>query len=156
MISGTSYCTKWYITLFSNTVPFATQLRIWDCLFLDGRDVIVMTSVAIIWAFRGVFHIQSSDPFSLLNSIRPLTQITHKLPFPHADQILTDLLSAPTANFESILSLLSSNFVCEDDDALLRWIRKMMQLGGMKDRMRGWRKEWHGLVESGKSGEALL
>ncbi len=53
MISASSYAAKWYITLFANTVPFQTQLRIWDAMFLDGRNVVVMTSVAIIWAFRG-------------------------------------------------------------------------------------------------------
>jgi hypothetical protein len=54
MISGTSYATKWYITLFSNTVPFRTQLRLWDAFFLDGQDVMVMMSFSIIWAFKGL------------------------------------------------------------------------------------------------------
>jgi USP6 N-terminal-like protein len=53
MISASSYATKWYITLFANTVPFQAQLRIWDALFFEGRDVLVMVSVAIVWALRG-------------------------------------------------------------------------------------------------------
>lgn len=53
MISSSAWGTKWYITLFVNTVPFSQQLRIWDALWLDGRDVIIMVSVAILWAFRG-------------------------------------------------------------------------------------------------------
>ena len=53
MISSTSWATKWYITLFVNTVPFAQQLRIWDAMWLDGRDVIIMVSVAILWSFKG-------------------------------------------------------------------------------------------------------
>jgi hypothetical protein len=53
MISSTSYATKWYITLFANTFPFQTQLRMWDAFFLEGRDVIVITAVAIIWVLKG-------------------------------------------------------------------------------------------------------
>ncbi|KAK4688988.1 hypothetical protein P7C73_g1125, partial [Tremellales sp. Uapishka_1] len=119
MISASSYATKWYITLFVNTVPFKTQLRIWDAMFLEGREILVMTSVAIIWSFK-------------------------------------DLLASPHANFESILSLLSSYFVAEDEDALLRWIRKMMGMPRMKERMSAWRREWEELEKNGKSGMALL
>jgi hypothetical protein len=53
MISSSAWGTKWYITLFVNTVPFSQQLRLWDALWLDGRDVVIMTSVAILWAFKG-------------------------------------------------------------------------------------------------------
>jgi Rab-GTPase-TBC domain len=53
MISSTSYATKWYITLFANSVPFQTQLRIWDAFLLEGRDVIIVFAVAILWSLRG-------------------------------------------------------------------------------------------------------
>lgn len=52
MISSTSYATKWYITLFANTFPFQTQLRLWDAFFLEGRDVIVIIALSIIWVLR--------------------------------------------------------------------------------------------------------
>jgi len=69
MISASSYATKWYITLFANTVPFHTQLRIWDALFLDGRDVLVMTSVAIIWAFRASLASPNATFETILNCL---------------------------------------------------------------------------------------
>ncbi|WVQ68224.1 uncharacterized protein L199_006431 [Kwoniella botswanensis] len=119
MISSSSWGTKWYITLFVNTVPFSQQLRLWDALWLDGRDVMIITSLAILWAFR-------------------------------------DLLSSPKATFESILSLLSSYFVAEDEDALMRWIRKVIGQPEIKNKMSFWREEWKTLVEQGKSGTALL
>lgn len=53
MISTTSYATKWYITLFANSVPFQTQLRLWDAFLLDGNDVFIAVAVAIVWAYRG-------------------------------------------------------------------------------------------------------
>ncbi len=59
MISTTSYATKWYITLFANTVTFQTQLRIWDVFLLDGRDTLVITAVAIIWFVKGTFDIST-------------------------------------------------------------------------------------------------
>ncbi|GAA5891792.1 hypothetical protein JCM6882_006209 [Rhodosporidiobolus microsporus] len=113
-ISTSAYATKWYITLFANSVPFATQLRLWDGLLLEGVDFLVITAVAIIWHFQHEF-------------------------------------ASPSASFESILSLLSSYFFVESDDALLRWIRKTLRLKGLRDKMAGWRKEWQGFVADGTS-----
>lgn len=56
LISTTSYATKWYITLFANSVPFQTQLRLWDVFLLDGRDVFVTTAVAIVWVLKGTLN----------------------------------------------------------------------------------------------------
>ena len=55
MISTTSYATKWYITLFANSVPFHTQLRLWDAFFLDGPDLFIVVAVAIVWVHKGKF-----------------------------------------------------------------------------------------------------
>lgn len=59
MISTTSYATKWYITLFANSVPFQTQLRLWDAFLLDGQDVFVAVAIAIVWAYRGNISVHS-------------------------------------------------------------------------------------------------
>jgi len=53
MISSSAWGTKWYITLFVNTLPFSQQLRLWDALWLQGRDVMIITSIAILWSFKG-------------------------------------------------------------------------------------------------------
>jgi len=53
MISTTSYATKWYITLFANSVPFHTQLRLWDAFFLEGPDLFIVVAVAIVWVHKG-------------------------------------------------------------------------------------------------------
>lgn len=53
MISTTSYATKWYITLFANSVPFQTLLRLWDVFLLEGPDLFVVVAIAIVWAYRG-------------------------------------------------------------------------------------------------------
>lgn len=55
MVSTMSYATKWYITLFANSVPFQTQLRLWDAFLLEGYDVFVAVAVAIVWVYRGGF-----------------------------------------------------------------------------------------------------
>ena len=65
MISTTAYATKWYITLFANSVPFQTQLRLWDAFFLEGYDVFVAVAVAIVWVYRGLYFKSSS--FELKN-----------------------------------------------------------------------------------------
>ncbi len=61
MISSSSYATKWYITLFANTVPYQTQLRIWDVLLLEGPDVLVMVAIAIIWSLRASLAATNAD-----------------------------------------------------------------------------------------------
>lgn len=119
MISSSSYATKWYITLFANTVPYQTQLRIWDAFFLDGLDALVMASVGVIWAHR-------------------------------------TSIGTPKANFETILSSLSSFYIPEDEDAYARWIRKMLNQTNMRNRLGAWRKEWQDLVLRKEDGKALL
>jgi hypothetical protein len=119
MISTTSYATKWYITLFANTLPFQTQLRLWDAFFLEGRDVIVAVAVGIVW-------------------------------------VLKDHLASPKANLETILSLLSSYYVAEDEDILLEWIHRLLGDRKLRDEMRQWRLDWKDLVRNGQSARALL
>ncbi|KAJ7150375.1 rab-GTPase-TBC domain-containing protein [Mycena filopes] len=119
MISTTSYATKWYITLFSNSVPFQTQLRLWDAFLLDGADLFVAVAVAIVWAYR-------------------------------------DHITSAAANFETILSLLSSFFVPEGEDALLLWIEKTLGDKKLRASMAQWRADWKALVASGQDGTALL
>lgn len=59
MISTTSYATKWYITLFANSVPFQVQLRLWDAFLLEGHDIFVIVAVAIVWVYRGELSVFS-------------------------------------------------------------------------------------------------
>lgn len=76
-VDVTSYGTKWYLTLFNLSVPFAAQLRIWDVFLLlgdgafehgvpnldaakpgttpsTGLDVLHATSAALIQGLREV------------------------------------------------------------------------------------------------------
>ena len=119
MISTTSYATKWYITLFANSVPFQTQLRLWDVFLLEGYDVFIAVALAIVWVYR-------------------------------------DHITSAAANFETVLSLLSSFFVPEDEDSLLGWIEKFLGDARVRSAMRGWRSEWRELVKQGKEGTVLL
>ncbi|GAA6032529.1 hypothetical protein JCM8097_004801 [Rhodosporidiobolus ruineniae] len=68
-ISTSAYATKWYITLFANSVPFATQLRLWDGLLLEGVDFLVITAVAIIWHFQQDFTSPSASFESILSRL---------------------------------------------------------------------------------------
>ncbi|PVG01819.1 hypothetical protein CPB86DRAFT_834206 [Serendipita vermifera] len=119
MISTTAYAVKWYITLFANTVSYQTQLRLWDAYFLEGKDVLVLMAVAILWAFK-------------------------------------DNLLSPSASFESILSLLSSFYVVEDEDALMVWLHKAMSDTKLRRDLKTWRAEWKDLVKNEKEKDALL
>ncbi|KAM0752967.1 RabGAP/TBC [Meredithblackwellia eburnea MCA 4105] len=117
-ISTSAYATKWYITLFSNSVPFTTLLRIWDIFLLEGLDVLVVVGVAIIWSLRGD-------------------------------------LTLPNADFETILSSLSSFFIIEDDDSLMRWVRKVFYRDDMSKKLALWRLEWRGFVVDGSASKRV-
>lgn len=119
MISTTSYATKWYITLFANSVPFQTQLRLWDVFLLEGRDVFILVAISIVWALK-------------------------------------DHITSPQASFETILSLLSSFFIPEDEDVLLRWIGRALDDKRLRADMEKWRSDWKTLVKEGKEGNVLL
>lgn len=69
---------------------------------------------------------------------------------------LPDNIAAPDANFETILSLLSSFFVPADDDAFMRWIQATLALKGLRAKMAGWRREWQELLSRGEAIQALL
>ncbi|TFK82637.1 RabGAP/TBC [Polyporus arcularius HHB13444] len=119
MVSTTSYATKWYITLFANSVPFQLQLRLWDAFLLEGHDTFVVVALALVWVYR-------------------------------------DHITSNAANFETILSLLSSFFVPEDEDVLLLWIEKALGDKKIRSDMVQWRADWNRLVASGEQHSALL
>jgi USP6 N-terminal-like protein len=137
MVSTTSYATKWYITLFSNSVPFQTQLRLWDVFLFEGPDLFVVVAVAIVWVYRGWLLNQSFPPLLTYDAI-------------------TDHITSSAATFETVLSLLSSFFVPEDENAMLAWIEKVLSDTQLRSSMQSWRTEWRALVAAGKEGDALL
>lgn len=139
MISTTSYATKWYITLFANTFTFQTQLRLWDAFFLEGRDVIVLAAMGIIWVYRGASHVPS-PPCSSTDLW--IASIEH--------------MASAQASFETILSLLSSFFIAESEDALMGWIGKALGDKKLRGSMVQWRKDWRELVRTGKDRTALM
>ena len=69
---------------------------------------------------------------------------------------LADCITSSHATFETILSLLSSFFVPESEDALLAWIEKVLGDQRLRADMARWREEWRELVASGKDRDALL
>lgn len=52
--------------------------------------------------------------------------------------------------------MLSSFFVPETEDSLLRWIERALDDKKLRADMAQWRNEWQGLVASGKEGGVLL
>ena len=62
IVSTTSYATKWYITLFANSIPYQTHLRLWDAFLLEGPDLFIIVAVSIIWVHRGMcVHLYKPD-----------------------------------------------------------------------------------------------
>ena len=69
---------------------------------------------------------------------------------------LIEHLTSRQANFETVLSLLSSFFVPESEDALMKWIQHALDDKKLRADMARWRGEWKALVEKGEHTGALL
>ena len=70
--------------------------------------------------------------------------------------VVSDQLTSASANFETILSLLSSFFVPESEDALMKWVERALGDKKLRADMGTWRQEWQHLVAHGKDRDALL
>jgi hypothetical protein len=46
--------------------------------------------------------------------------------------------------------------VFEDENALFKWMDRLLTDGKLREEMDSWRAEWARLVAEGKSGKALL
>ena len=55
-----------------------------------------------------------------------------------------------------MLSMLSSFFVPEDENALMTWVGTVLANKQLRSDMSRWRIEWRELVKPGKEGDALL
>ena len=77
-------------------------------------------------------------------------------PFLKTNKTNTDHLTSRQASFESVLSLLSSFFVPESEDAFMKWIERALGDRKLRGDMMRWRKEWKMLVEKGEHMSALL
>jgi Rab-GTPase-TBC domain len=55
-IDPPSYATRWYLTLFNYSLPFHTQLRVWDALMIsdDGPAMLHATALALLNGLQGI------------------------------------------------------------------------------------------------------
>ncbi len=38
---------QWFLTLFATCLPKPTALRVWDCVVLEGSEILLRTALAI-------------------------------------------------------------------------------------------------------------
>jgi len=38
---------QWFLTMFATCLPMATVLKIWDCVMLDGSEILIRTALAL-------------------------------------------------------------------------------------------------------------
>jgi hypothetical protein len=61
---------QWFLTLFATCLPKNVLLRVWDCIYLEGAEILFRTSIAI-WdkLSVSVMKAQSADAFYSMMSI---------------------------------------------------------------------------------------
>lgn len=42
------FAMQWFLTLFSNCLPRAQVLRVWDAIFLEGNEILMRASLAVL------------------------------------------------------------------------------------------------------------
>lgn len=91
----TAWATRWYLTIFHVSVPFRTQLRIWDILMLDKQG-----------HKDGEFRVLEATTLALIEGIEDILLGT---------------------DFDQAMRLLTMPVVVQDDDRLIRAVRKKLQ-----------------------------
>ena len=61
---------QWFLTLFATCLPKNVLLRVWDCIFLEGAEILFRTSIAI-WdkLSASVMKADSADSFYSMMSV---------------------------------------------------------------------------------------
>lgn len=63
---------QWYLTLFATCLPKSVLLRVWDCLFLEGAEILFRTSIAI-WDKLSVSVMKATSADSFYSMMSVLT-----------------------------------------------------------------------------------
>lgn len=153
--AGTSYeppltnvfTMQWFLTLFSNCLPKATVLRVWDLIFLEGNEVLLRTALSI-WGglAERVLTVESADEFysimgvltremlefgimdanDLIKTICSMTPLSPSELNDMRDKYAYNIrpLTSPFSSFKKNLKLLYSDDEdeCDDDNlAMATW-----------------------------------
>lgn len=172
-ITPSSYATRWYITLFQGTVPYATQLRIWDAFLLLGPDVLLITGLALLWGVAQTLPLVHSSSHAGGSSGAGIgtgrsgrdTGADARAGGGGAPRPSRRLLSASRSRpatpraakgFETLLRALSSFFLVEDDDALMDWVARMLDRTHVQNRLAQAHQAWTQLETRGETDTLML
>ncbi|KAH7155064.1 rab-GTPase-TBC domain-containing protein [Dactylonectria estremocensis] len=105
-IDTTAYGTRWYLTLFNLSIPFAAQLRVWDVFLLignsfttDGSASEPTKSEATTTSRAGEYDVLHATSAALAQALR---------------EVLMD------SDFENAMKALTSSISIKDEDLLLK------------------------------------
>ncbi|KAF7551058.1 hypothetical protein G7Z17_g5282 [Cylindrodendrum hubeiense] len=106
-IDTTAYGTRWYLTLFNLSIPFAAQLRVWDVFLLIGNDASTSDDTSLepskteaSTALKvGEYDVLHATSAALAQALR---------------EVLVD------SDFENAMKALTSSIPIKDDDLLLK------------------------------------
>ncbi|KAK7430641.1 hypothetical protein QQZ08_002933 [Neonectria magnoliae] len=107
-IDTTAYGTRWYLTLFNLSIPFAAQLRVWDVFLLLGNNPSATTSDSALEPSKS----EATEP--------PKTgeyDVLHATSAALAQALREVLLDS---DFENAMKALTSSIPIQDEDLLLK------------------------------------
>lgn len=95
-----SFGTRWYLTLFNYSIPFAAQLRVWDVFILLGDAEAGAPASAT--SFHGVLDVLHATSAALIDGMEDLVL---------------------KSDFEGSMKLLTSWIPIKDEDILMKTVR---------------------------------
>ena len=107
------YHMQWFLTLFGNTLPRESILRIWDGLMLDGNEILIRTALAI-WKFfsADIINATTTDQFyQSMNSAMDLMLDGKKIPEYDLISVIYSMASFPFPNLDKLRIKYSHEFI---------------------------------------------
>ncbi|CAZ84184.1 unnamed protein product [Tuber melanosporum] len=127
-VTPTTYGTRWYLTLFNYSMPFAAQLRVWDVFMLLGDPD--PASSAVTPAFSGSLDVLHATSAALIDGMREI------------------LLKS---DFEGSMKVLTSWIPVKDEELLMKVVKGEWK-GRRKRRSRGGGSGGGGAASGGGEG----
>lgn len=114
MIGPTAYGTRWYLTLFNYSIPFPSQLRVWDVFMLLGDDESDASHVP------SPAHANIDDKTDERANFGTTLDVLHAASAALIDGMRVILLES---DFENAMKVLTSWIPVRDEDLFMRVAR---------------------------------
>ena len=74
---------QWFLTMFATCLPVDTVLRIWDCVMVDGSEILIRTALALWTKLAKYVGRAGSPPPPIISVLMQLISCLDESPRPN-------------------------------------------------------------------------